>query len=245
MLKAFKIYCMERKIITQFGLIVYTLQFKKVKNIIIKIRENGDVCVSAPLFASESDVERLLLLKAKWIFSVKQKMQVQRQKKLQGNPNEIYILDEKYTLIFVASKSKKIEIKGNYIIVNGASQEKMITMVKNLIFSYAEKVFLARYEFYKQKFNVDFDLGFSLAKTWWGVCKPKTRQIRLCYALIARPIRAIDAVICHEIAHIKENNHKKGFYEHLYSIYPTYKEDYALIEDYKYYFTDKLLINRC
>ena len=66
------------------------------------------------------------------------------------------------------------------------------------------------------------------AKTRWGSCTSK-RHINISLYLMQYPEEAIDYVIVHEIAHLKELNHSKNFWSIVESVFPDYKRRKALL----------------
>ena len=67
--------------------------------------------------------------------------------------------------------------------------------------------------------------------TRWGSCSNKGR-LNFSLYLIAFPIEIIDYVIVHELAHLKEFNHSKRFWEIVNSIDPLYKEKASYLKKY-------------
>jgi predicted metal-dependent hydrolase len=72
-------------------------------------------------------------------------------------------------------------------------------------------------------------LHFSKAKTRWGSCSAKN-SITFSLRLMDYPDEAIDAVIVHELAHIRYKNHGKEFYAFVLSVLPDYWERDRLLK---------------
>lgn len=64
-------------------------------------------------------------------------------------------------------------------------------------------------------------LVLSNAQTRWGSCSEKT-GIRLNWRLIHLPLRLIDYVVAHELAHLVEMNHSPRFWSVVERLYPDY-----------------------
>ena len=62
------------------------------------------------------------------------------------------------------------------------------------------------------------------AKTKFGSCIPKTRDLHFTSRLIMLKEQAVDAVIVHELCHIIYPNHSKDFYTLVEKYIPDYKE---------------------
>lgn len=61
------------------------------------------------------------------------------------------------------------------------------------------------------------------AKTRFGSCSAKG-NLSFSYYLMLYPEYAIDYVVVHELAHLKEMNHSSKFYKIIESVLPDYKE---------------------
>lgn len=66
-------------------------------------------------------------------------------------------------------------------------------------------------------------LGLSESRTQWGSCSAGGRVL-LNWRLIQLPLRLIDYVVVHELAHLKELNHSPQFWAHVARVYPDYRE---------------------
>ncbi len=67
------------------------------------------------------------------------------------------------------------------------------------------------------------------AKTRFGSCSAKG-NISFSYLLMQYPEEAIDYVVVHELAHLKEMNHSAKFYKIVESVLPDYKERKKLLK---------------
>ena len=67
------------------------------------------------------------------------------------------------------------------------------------------------------------------AKTRFGSCSAKNSLCFSCY-LMLYPKEAIDYVIVHELAHIKEKNHSDRFYKVIEDFMPDYKSRIRLLK---------------
>ena len=65
-------------------------------------------------------------------------------------------------------------------------------------------------------------LTLSNARTQWGVCR-EDGYVRLNWRLIHLPLRLIDYVVAHELAHLREMNHSARFWAVVGRLYPDYE----------------------
>ena len=75
-------------------------------------------------------------------------------------------------------------------------------------------------------------------KRTWGNCSSKG-VIKLNTHLIKAPLAVIDSVIAHELCHLEEMNHGKGFYSLLEQLNPNWHQDRARLrtEGFSYLLT--------
>lgn len=66
-------------------------------------------------------------------------------------------------------------------------------------------------------------LRITSARTRYGSCSGKN-SINFSLYLMEKSERAIDYVVVHELAHIKQHNHSPAFYKEIEKILPDYKE---------------------
>ena len=67
------------------------------------------------------------------------------------------------------------------------------------------------------------------AKTRFGSCSAKG-NLAFSYRLMLYPEAAIDYVVVHELAHLRELNHSPAFYKVVASVLPDYKERIKLLK---------------
>ncbi len=70
---------------------------------------------------------------------------------------------------------------------------------------------------------------YTSAKTRWGSCSPKN-SVSFSVRLMTKPAEAIDYVIVHELAHIREHNHSPRFWAVVASVLPDYRDRKKLLK---------------
>ncbi len=87
---------------------------------------------------------------------------------------------------------------------------------------HAESLFAERVAHYAPLLNVaPRALKLSSAKTQWGSCTARG-TVRLNEQLIRLPLRLIDYVVVHELAHLREMNHSAACWDVVGSACPNY-----------------------
>lgn len=95
----------------------------------------------------------------------------------------------------------------------------------------AEQYIPRRAAFYASVMGVEFTgIKITRAKTRFGSCSAKNS---LCFSLylMCYPQKAADAVIVHELAHIRHKNHSSAFYREIEKVMPDYKERKFLLKN--------------
>lgn len=94
----------------------------------------------------------------------------------------------------------------------------------------AAEVLPKRVEYYAKQMGVQpTGVKITSAKTRFGSCNGKNS---LCFSwrLMLYPPEAVDYVVVHELAHIKEKNHAPAFYAVVASVLPDYKARERLLK---------------
>ena len=116
--------------------------------------------------------------------------------------------------------AKKVEIAKNKPISIDMLDESEIKRLKAL----AYEIIPPRAEYYANLVGVSYaSISINRAKTRFGSCSSQKRLNFSCN-LMRYPIEAIDYVVLHEIAHLKELNHSKRFWAIVEKHMPDYKE---------------------
>ena len=87
----------------------------------------------------------------------------------------------------------------------------------------AKEILPLKTEYYAKIMNIKYGrITITSAKTRFGSCTEKG-NISYSYRLMQYPEQAIDYVVVHELAHIRELNHSSRFYAIIESVMPDYK----------------------
>ena len=88
----------------------------------------------------------------------------------------------------------------------------------------AKEIIFSRICFYCEKYNFKINkFKITNAKTQWGSCNGQN-NISIHWSLVLADINILDYVVVHELAHTKEHNHSKKFWDIVENIIPDYKE---------------------
>ncbi len=94
----------------------------------------------------------------------------------------------------------------------------------------AEKILIPIIEKYSKLMKVKANgVKITSARTRYGSCSGNN-SLCFTFRLALFPVEAIEAVVVHELAHIKHKNHGKNFYNCVYSIMPDYDDRKKLLK---------------
>jgi hypothetical protein len=227
--------------------ITYTLKRSgKRRSIGLRIDDRG-LTVSMPLRASESWLHSVLQDKASWVVEKLDGWQQRKPAETRWAEGEsIPFLGERLTLrvrqsLFAApdeTASHSTRLANNvsqvagYVqrhgkelwvfVADGGDTAHVERAVSHWYRQQARQLFPERVAHHAPLLNVTpGTVKLSAAKTQWGSCTARG-AVRLNEQLIRLPLRLIDYVVVHELAHLREMNHSAAFWNVVGSVCPDY-----------------------
>ncbi|MDD2915809.1 MAG: SprT family zinc-dependent metalloprotease [Gallionella sp.] len=207
--------------------VCYTLKrSNRRRSIGLRIDDRG-LTVSVPLRASEKWLHSVLQDKAHWVVEKLDGWQTRKPVEINWADGEtIYYLGETLTLrvvqsLFAAPPARRgSEL---FVFVADDGDAKKIESVATLWYQQeALQLFGQQVAHYAPLLNVaPRAVKLSAAKTQWGCCTARG-TVRLNLQLIKLPLRLIDYVVVHELAHLREMNHSAAFWQVVESVCPDY-----------------------
>ncbi len=194
---------------------------KKNKNLYFRFNEDLTLVITAPLYISVKEIEKLIAQNEESLWRMYSKMEerVKDDDKFKYLGNKYYIvIDETKEQVFLEGKN-----------VYTPSTEALDSFLNREML----RVFNEEMEIAKKCFRnlPEFTLRTRKMKTRWGVNDTKKKIITLNTELIKRDITAIDYVIIHELCHFYEPNHSKAFWQLVGEACPKYKEIRKSLKD--------------
>lgn len=207
--------------------ITYTLKrSNKRRSIGLRIDHRG-LTVSMPLRASEKWLHSVLQEKARWVVEKLDGWQTRQPLETQWLDGEsLDFLGEQLTLrveksLFIAPPQRRGEML--WVFVGHDSEPKKIEQAVTLWYQQeALSLFKQRVAHYSPLLDIaPRTVKLSTAKTQWGSCTARG-TVHLNIRLIELPLRLIDYVVAHELAHLREMNHSAAFWAVVESVCPNY-----------------------
>ncbi|MBR2312564.1 MAG: M48 family metallopeptidase [Clostridia bacterium] len=213
----------------------YTLARKNVKNLTLRVKEDGSLHVSVPQRTSLARVEEFLSKQTAFI----EKTRIKLSERQAAAPAPLQLITGETLPIWgilhtveVAKATKRHARAENgrlYLAVkNPKEPAERMKCFTEFLDREARTYLTARTEelcpCFAPKPPKAPALTFRTMKTKWGVCRPRTGRVTLNRNLVFLPHALVDYVICHELAHFHHADHSPAFWQYLATLMPDYKE---------------------
>lgn len=215
----------------------YTVTYKKVKHITLRVMADGQLAVTAPRHASKAVIEQVIAQKTPWIQQHQQKVaQLQGERQACGLQNQykdggqIGYLGRAYPLVLKEEGRRRWQWDERELVLGGCSDAAHCRQLVE--------------DFYRQQLlqqiipTLDQEVRRCLAslrlpeptftvrkmRASWGLCYSQQRKIVLNLWLAMAPWDCIRQVLVHEYLHFCQNNHSAEFYALMEQFEPQYRQ---------------------
>ncbi len=189
------------------------------RSISLRIDEDG-LRVGAPLRATQRGIDDVLQQHSTWIVRKLAEWEQRRTPVLRWIDGDVLMLHGEPVTLRLLSSAPSPQLAGSELIAPDArpAAAPIIAWLKERAFAYfAERAA----DFCTRLYLETPEIRLSNARTRWGSCHIDGR-IHLNWRLIQMPVRLIDYVVAHEVAHLKEMNHSTRFWRVVGSLIPDY-----------------------
>lgn len=224
--------------------IEYTLTRNAKRNVNFKVKNTGEICISAPRYVNKRDLENMILERAEWLIKNQSKIQNKKHNEIEKhihNASQIYLNGQKYYIKLSGGPQNSIHFRDNVLVLQIKEKyrnsqeyidkyfdqwlkEKMYILTDRLIDEYLLK--LEKYHLEKPELAIRTMTGR------WGSCTPSKCRIIINKNLIYSPHRCLEYVVLHELAHLVEANHSKKFYAIIEKVMPDWKERKKMLNEF-------------
>jgi predicted metal-dependent hydrolase len=227
----------EKKRLRVSNLMVQAVK-KDIKNIHLGVYPpTGRVRVAAPLSTSDETITMLVASKMPWIRRQQRRFLEQEREApreyVSGESH--FFLGRRYLLnVTISDGAPKVEIR-RMTHIDMKVKPQMNTKERRALldsFYRAElrKLIPDMAGRWERKLRVKVeDVRIRRMKTKWGSCNAIDKHVWLNLELAKTPLRCIDYVLVHELAHLMERHHSDKFVEIIRSALPNYEHDKALL----------------
>ena len=200
----------------------YTILFKNVKNVGIRVSHDQRVRVVVPKWLPEQHLENILKKREDWIQKQLHRLRTRKQP-VPLAENQILFKGKIFHLEQNARFNRSIEIDEEHLIIR--TDDLFLEKDRQLVWyrSEAKKYLEQRVHELAAHNGFHYNKIFIRSqKTRWGSCSKK-KNLSFNWKLIKSPLFVIDYLILHELVHTGFLNHSKQYWQKVHSLCPEYK----------------------
>lgn len=238
----------NKKLVYENNIIEYSIIRKKVKNINIRVKQNGQVVISCKNNINHDYIEDILIKKIKWIQNCQNRYNncvIWFDNTKLEDGQKFLFLGTFFIIKLFQNTNRPFQSINNGFEVFFDEDTICIKLENNRGFkskfekwynSEIKKVFtnilddvLVKFE----KFKIQKPtLIIKSMTSRWGTCNKSKKKITLNKHLIKAPIELIEYVCMHECCHLIHNNHGRDFYVLLTELMPDWKKRKTLLNKF-------------
>lgn len=196
---------------------------KRISGLKIEINQKGEIIATAPNLLPEFMIKKMVESKADWI-----EKNLKKVRKYQSDikTDEVYIFDKKYQVkINHQAEKTGIKVWGDKLLINNLSKKtnkQIAEQIERFLKNTATKYLVKRTKIISEKMGIKYGrVSIRQQKSRWGSCSSQG-NLNFNWRLVHYPPKVIDYVIIHELAHRKELNHSKRFWDIVRKYDPEY-----------------------
>lgn len=196
----------------------YNIIRRNVKNVRLRVSEDGTVYVYAPLSFTDDDINSLLEKKSRWIDS--KYNYFKNKKTILLKRNEILLFGNRYTYYYSTKYENKIIINNESKTIQAKRDLLDVGVQEKWLKAFSKKYITERLEQLSESLMLPYNkLYIRSQKKKWGNCS-KEKNISINWRIIKAPTFVIDYIIVHELCHTIVMKHTAKFKTLLRSHFP-------------------------
>lgn len=206
----------------------YTIIRKRIKNIILHVRRDGTVYVSAPPRASERIIQGFVEENAaKLVHQIARCRERALDAPDFSDGSQIMHLGEPLTLRW-SSRPCPTQLDGDLLTLFARTPDEAKLAHRRWLIDECTALYRQlNHETYARFTGCGYDVPLAHIEikemqSRWGSCTAKSGRLSINFRLMQYPTGCIRAVFCHEYAHFIHLDHSKAFYAVVRGIYPEY-----------------------
>ena len=205
-------------------LVTYIIKRSLRRTAISIVVDEEGLRVGAPWDATQQAIERLLHKHGNWVLRKLDEWQMKRAPDRCWVDGESLMLLGQPLRLSVSSDVTGTRLHGAELIVAaGDTSTPVSRRVAEWLHDEALACFAARVDHFRCRLALEKppQVHLSSARTRWGSCHSSGR-IHLNWRLVQMPLRLVDYVVAHEVAHLVEMNHSQRFWRLVGRLVPDY-----------------------
>lgn len=195
------------------------------RSISAEIDHDAQLIIRAPNWVSEKFIAEFIEQRKSWIIKHRQMALAKKPPMRRYVDGEAFLyMGRSYPLRISEFRQSRLSLKDgefclSHLYANQARKEFL-----DWYRSEAKRVIEDRLIYFSNLTGIPYaSMSINQARRQWGSCTGKNR-ISFTWRLIMAPQSVIDAVVVHELMHVKEKNHSPKFWQEVKKIYPNYDE---------------------
>lgn len=197
------------------------------KTIALIVQPDGRLVVRAPLRATLAQIHALVGQKEAWIRAK------QAEVRAAGHPNAahhfqpgelFYFLGQAYPLAISPHPRTLLRLDTDCFVLADSARERGIQVFTRWYRQQAAALLPERAAWFADRYGFKYNrVRISAARTRWGSCSA-LGSLSFTWRLMLVPPAVLDYVVVHELAHTRERNHQRAFWEQVAAVLPDYQQ---------------------
>jgi len=196
---------------------------KTMKNIRLRVRSDGSVCVSAPFGVSSGRIQEFVSAKSAWIEN-----HINHLPRQKSDDGHVLFMGTNYALEVVKDRRTGVALNGEDMTIFCSRPEEYKEVLQNWwvqqALAYLGDAVNKWYPVLGQDEAEKPVIKVRKMRTLWGSCTSTQRTIRFNYYLMCSTADCIEYVVLHELTHLLYPDHGPGFKAFLSDHMPDWKE---------------------
>ena len=216
----------RRRIVLNGQDIEYELQRKQVKNINLRIRQDGTVYVSASPTVSLTVIEKFMQSRSGLILSAIEGAKLAQRPLNDPAGDSITVLGRELPVTVIQGSSQGVEQKNGrlYVMLKDTSDgDKRRQLVQKYLDGLCGEVLERVYPLIRDCGVKKPEIRLRMMSSRWGSCAYTKGRITINKRLIAYPVAAAEMVTLHELCHFVHPDHSKDFYALMQTLMPDWR----------------------
>lgn len=197
------------------------------KTIALVVTPEANLIVRAPRHVSLNSIEQFVEEQSRWI---RRKQEMVRKKQRSAVPKrfvtgeEFSYLGTNYPLVIVDNGTSPLVFDGTFRLSH-LHVNRALEIFTSWYREAARMVISERVDHCAAQAGLQYkSIKINGARTRWGSCSAKG-NLNFSWRLVMTPLKIIDYVVAHELAHLWEKNHSKKFWQEVQRMDPDYQQD--------------------
>lgn len=200
---------------------------KKIKNMYLRVKNDGSVTVSVPISMDNSRIKGFVMSRADWIKNAVNESQKNNTVGYNDGA-KIGLFGKEYTLRLDTERMGVYRFEDGCLFLGvgrnstAESREKAVAEIYRQAMEQILPEIAERCQrdsgLYANEWRI------KNMKTRWGSCNTKDKRIWISLWLASKPVMCLEATVYHELTHLKVRGHGRDFYDLLLKICPNYRE---------------------